>query len=194
MWQIVRTVVLVSVVALSIASGAAAKSGVELSSIPTNLGPGDPWLVDVRVYGDVGARAQSTPPPVVRIRNDEAGVVRTFRSTRIPGTVGVFEVTIRFPEEGLWQYGVRYGGRLYEYDPIVIETPVAAPVSGSQGGDPQPGPALGTDDGGFPLWPVVAGSLAAALLGALGIARLRGRRLAPWPAAPSSARTASRGR
>lgn len=151
-------------------------------------------MVDVRVIGDLGVPVRGAPPPVVRIRNDEAGVVRTFRSTRIPGTVGVFEVTIRFPEEGVWQYGVRYGGRLYEYEPVVIETPVAAPASGSQVGDPQPGPALGTDDGGFPLWPVVAGSLAAALLGALGIARLRGRRLAPWPAAPSSARTASRGR
>src|SRR5918999_1378235 len=188
MSRIAGTIVLVTVVALSVASGAAAKSGVELSSIPTNLGPGDPWVVDVRVIGDLGVPVKSTPPPVVRIGNDEAGVVRTFRSTRMPSTVGVFEVTIRFPELGLWRYGVHYAGRLYEFEPVVIKTPAAAPASGSQIGDPQPAPALGADDGGFPLWPAVAGSVAAALLGALGIARLRGRRLAPWPAAPSSAR------
>jgi hypothetical protein len=42
MWRIAGTVVLVSIVVLSIASGAAAKSGVELSSIPTNWGPAIP--------------------------------------------------------------------------------------------------------------------------------------------------------
>lgn len=190
MRRIGAALALTTLAALALTAVALAKEGgVSMSSTPAGLGPGDPWNLGIQVFPEPGA----APPRVTIQRSDTAEFTRTYRTEPLGGAPDTFVTTIRFPEAGEWSYIVRYGGGTYEFDPVVIETPVPAPASGSQGVDPQPVPAV-SDDGGFPLWPVVGGLLAAALLAGTGLAWLRGRRLPPWPAAPSSARTASRGR
>jgi hypothetical protein len=190
MGRITGTAVLAVLVALVSATGAAAKWGIELSSTPAGLGPGDPWNVTIRIVGSHFPAKARTSAPVVRIRHAETGTVRSFKSARVARRA--YEATVRFPEAGRWRYAVRYAGGQYGFEQVLIEAP-AAHASGTKVGDSGAAPAQGDDDGGFPLWPVVAGSVAAVLLGALGFARLRSRRLPQWPPAPSSARTASRG-
>jgi hypothetical protein len=186
--------VLAALAAAALATAAAAKEGVELSSTPAGLGPGDPWNLGIQVMAEPGVPAAKAAP-VVRILNDETGFSRSYRAKPLGGTPDTFVTTIRFPEEGYWRYTVRHNGVTFEFDHVVIEEPTPTPAPSGPSSDPQPAPsAAGADDGGFPLWPVLAGSLAAALLAGAGLAWLRGRRLPPWPAAPSSARTASRGR
>ncbi len=168
---------------------ASAKWGIELGSTPTTLEPGDPWDVQVRVIGD----HRPAPPaaPVVRIRSPETGFSQAYRSQPVPGTRRLFEATVVFPEGGLWRYDVRYAGARFTFEPVRIQP---GSQSSARSSNEQPTPPASHSERDFPVWQLLGGLAIAALVAGTGAACVRRRRLLPWPAAPSSARTASRGR
>jgi hypothetical protein len=196
MWRTVNTVAAVCVAALALAGTAAAKWGVELASTPAGLEAGEPWHVEITVIGDhLGPRRARSQPPVVRIRSPEPNTLLRFPGAPVGGARGTFETTVRFPKEGRWRYSVRYNGATFGFPSVVIAESAPADGSASQSSGPPPGStSSGPGDGGSLIWPLVGVSVAIALFAVVGFARLRGRRLRPWPTAPSSARTASRGR
>jgi hypothetical protein len=153
-------------VAAALAGPAAAKeANVELGSTPAGLGPGDPWNLGIQVFADPGALANADPP-VVTIR-DSAGEETRFVAEPLGTEPGTYTATVVFPEEGTYTYEVYASAlaRTYEFDPVVIDAPAVAPTAGGSGGDSQPVATSASDDG-FPLWPVLGGSFALALVAA----------------------------
>jgi hypothetical protein len=184
-------IALVALAAAALAAPAAAKWTLEVGPARAGLGPGDPWRLEIRVVGDhVPSWAG---PPVVRIRNVERGRSLAFRAQPVAEQPRrTFVAMVRFPAEGRWRYVVRHAGATFAFGQIVIAAPKPAPATQVAG--PKASPAPGSDDGGLPLGPLLGGIAGAVLLGGVGLAWIRMRRLPPWPTAPSSARTASKGR
>jgi hypothetical protein len=155
--------------AAALSAGALAKEGgVELSSAPTGIGPGDPWTPTMTLI-DVDGRLPANAKPGITIRNLETG--RTIDYDAIPtGTPGVYTLRVVFPTPGQWDYSAYDGvtDRVYEYPAATIlpSKPVAAPV-------PKSPP---TDEGSFPLWPLVGGLGGAALLALAALLVVRSRR------------------
>jgi hypothetical protein len=161
-------VLVLAALAAGVLSGAALakEKGVELSSTPVGLEPGEPWTPKLFLLAgppELFADAQ----PGVTIRNVETGERRTFpaRPTNVPLE---YDVRVVFPEAG-WYTVEAFGnedGRSY---PIggqwLVDAPNAAP------GPAAPAPAAG-DESPFPVWPVAAGGSLLLLLLAAGAALL----------------------
>ena len=161
----------------ALAGPAAAKEGgVELGSTPAGIAPGDPWNLDIQVLADPSALVNADPP-VVTIRSS-AGKETRFVAEPFDKEPTTYRATVVFPDEGTYTYEVYESttGRTYEYDPVVIEAPAVAPTAGGSG-DSKPVAASASEDG-FPLWPVLAGSFALALVAA-GLTVLLRRHRAP---------------
>lgn len=145
----------------------AKEGGVELSSTPSGLGPGDPWTPSMTVI-DVDGQLPANAKPGIRITNVDTGRTIDYPA-RPTGDPAVYAVRVVFPTPGRWDY-VAYDGvtdRLYEYPTTTILAPKAtAPAV------PAPA-ATRTEEGSFPLWPLV-GSLGGA--GALALAAFLARR------------------
>src|SRR5919204_3841966 len=114
-----RRVLLVLAFAL-LAAGAfganafAKEGGVELSSTPTGIGPGDPWTPTMTLI-DVDGRLPANAKPGITIRNLETE--RTIDYDAIPtGTPGVYTLRVVFPTPGQWDYSAYDGvtDRVYE--------------------------------------------------------------------------------
>jgi hypothetical protein len=169
--------VLTALGAAAFTAGAFAKEGgVELSSTPFGLGPGDPWNGTLTVFSDEGGFPGSLNPSIT-IRNLETGAEETFPVTtpaKEPSTENarsfVFEAT--FPTEGRYRYTVTDGvsGREYEFPIVRIVGSATLPVAAS--------PPASTPDGSFPLWPLLGGLAGASALGAAAFFALRSRRFA----------------
>jgi hypothetical protein len=158
-------------VAAALSVGAFAKEGgVELSSTPTGLGPGDPWTPTLTLI-DVDGRLPANANPGIRITNLETGRSIDYAAVPLQGKTGVYTVRVVFPTPGQWDYAAYDGvtGRLYEYPATTILAPKVAPPVVRSGGAAQ------ADEGSFPLWPLVGGLGGAALLAlaAVGATRLR---------------------
>jgi hypothetical protein len=146
--------------AAALSAGAFAKEGgVELSSTPTGLGPGDPWTPTMTLI-DVDGQLPANAKPGIRITNLETGRTIDYAAVPLKGKTGVYTVRVVFPTPGQWDYAAYDGvtGRLYEYPATTILAPKVAPpvVPG--------GAATHADEGSFPLWPLVGGLGGAALL------------------------------
>jgi hypothetical protein len=161
----VLALTLVSAAALS--AGAFAKEGgVELSSAPAGLGPGDPWTPTMTLI-DVDGRLPANAKPGITVTNLDTG--KTIDYPAVPtGNAGVYTVRVVFPTPGQWDYAAYDGvtDRLYEYPATTILAPKtaapAAPPAATQG-----------SEGSFPLWPLVGGLGGAGVLALAAIVAIR---------------------
>jgi hypothetical protein len=158
----------------ALATGAFAKEGgVELSSTPFGLGPGDPWNGTLTVFSADEAALNLKERPSISILNLDTGETQTFptRPAKVPTTAHsqsfLFEVT--FPTAGRYRYTASDGISDREYDFPIVRIVGDAPV-------PIAGPPAG-DTSGFPVWPLVGGLAGAAAL-ALAVLAVRSKRFA----------------
>jgi hypothetical protein len=164
---LVLALALVSAAALS--AGAFAKEGgVELSSTPTGIGPGDPWTPTMTLI-DVDGRLPANAKPGITIRNIETGRTLDYKATPTD-SAGVYTVRVVFPAPGQWDYSAYDGvtDRVYEFPAATIlpSTPVTTPVP----------KARASDEGSFPVWPLVGGLGGAGLLAVAAVLAIRSKR------------------
>ena len=166
--------VLVALAVLA-APAVAKEQGVDVSSTPAGIGPGQPWTPEIRVLADPEALSAGSPPTLV-IRNAKSGKTINFPATPT-GEPGTYDVRVVFPDAGTWSYEVIGGidGRIYPYPAVTIGAPVAAesPVQATQA---EPIPTA--ESGSFPAGPVAGGLAGLTLLGFALLARGRMRRVA----------------
>jgi hypothetical protein len=171
-------VLVLAVLAAGVLSGAALakEMGVEFSSTPVGLEPGEPWTPELSVIFD-SAESRVRAEPGVTIRNLDTGERTTFPAspTRFPNE---FDVRVVFPEAG-WYTVVAFDGVTGRSYPVggqwLVGTPEAAPGPAAPA-PADPVPAAG-DEGQFPLWPVAAGGSVLLLLAAGAALLLRRQRL-----------------
>jgi hypothetical protein len=159
-------------------AGVAKEANLELSSSPTGTKPGEAWDVTLTVFAghDEAVDAAAATPPVITIRNVDTGERLTFTAgpSDVPLEIAPaknWDARVVFPSAGTWDYEIDDGwtGRVYQYDPVVIASPVVAAPAADRPGDGQ--------GAGFPVWPF-AGGLAAALVAAFAaVLTVRRRRL-----------------
>jgi hypothetical protein len=167
---LVFALALVSATALS-AVAFAKEGGVELSSTPGAIGPGDPWTPTMALIDD-GGQLPANPEPGIRITNLETGKTIDFPATATDNPA-VFNVRVVFPTPGQWDYAAYDGvtDRLYEYPAATILAPKGTLP-------PTPDLASSSNEGSFPLWPLLAGLGGAALLSVAAFVVIRNRKLA----------------
>lgn len=167
------TLALLAAAALSTAA-LAKEGGVELSSVPTGINPGEPWTTDlVLVEGTPELRAQAKPG--IQITSLDTGEQIDYPAAPGKGD-GVYTVDVVFPEAGTWAYSAYDGitGRMYEFPAVEITGPTVVakpPVAATK----SPSSAGGT----FPVWLVVGGLTAFALAAAAAALLIRRRQLRP---------------
>jgi hypothetical protein len=167
---LVFALALVSAATLS-AVAFAKEGGVELSSTPGAIGPGDPWTPTMTLIDD-GGQLPANPEPGIRITNLDTGETIDFAATPTDNPA-VFNVRVVFPTPGQWDYAAYDGvtDRLYEYPAATILAPKETlPAT--------PDLASSSEEGSFPLWPLLAGLGGAALLSVAAFVVIRNRKLA----------------
>ncbi len=162
---------LVTLVALA-EPAAAKEQGVEVSSTPTGIDPGEPWTPTIRVLADPGALNSGRPPTIV-IRNTGSGESVEF-TTAPTGKSGIYDARVVFPEAGTWSYEIVGGidGRIYPYPAVTIGDPVSPDPA------PQPAPSEPVSDpdpGSLPAAPLAGGLAGVVVLGLalVGLVRIR---------------------
>jgi hypothetical protein len=185
---------------LAIAAGALYQAGVAsagcmatvgLAPPPPGIAPGTTWSAEITVlqHGVQPLPNQKTAKPTLTIVNTETGAERTFVAQRTKDPA-VYRADVVFPAAGSWRYEVFDDftsdgsgpvpcAQTHSFSAVTVggapaggggEPPAPAPA-------PTPTPAVATTPSGdgFPVWPVVAGSLGAlaALALAAGLARRR---------------------
>jgi LPXTG-motif cell wall-anchored protein len=185
MKRILITAVLVGALVEAGVASAGCWSTVGLAPPPTGISPGTTWTAELTVlqHGVNALPNASKARPTVTIVNTETGTKKTFTAhgTKNPE---VFVADVVFPTAGSWRYEVyddfsSWGG---EPAPCAQTHSFAAlTVGGPAGGGTPPGPtpaepvaASASTGDGFPVWPVLAGALAALALAA-GMMLLRRR-------------------
>jgi hypothetical protein len=140
-----RTFALALALLLVGATGAAAKSGVELSTPPDGLHAGQPWVVDVTlIHGDRPAPVPGNVPVTVVIDKVGTGEEHVFRAR--PLRNGAYRARVVFPTRGKWLYRVaEQGSDVQEWPPVTI-------LPAERSGEPARESA-----GGFPFGWVVGG-------------------------------------
>jgi hypothetical protein len=158
---LVFALALLAAAALS-ASAFAKEGGVELSSTPSALGPGDPWTPSLTLI-DIDGQLPANAKPGIKITNLETGRTIDYPATPTDNPA-VYTVRVVFPAAGRWDYAAYDGvtDRLYEFpttrivapNGTIAATPKAAAIpalacprwpwrrgasgSGRLRGDPQP--------------------------------------------------------
>jgi hypothetical protein len=94
----------VAVAVFSPAAGAGGWATVGLSSLPTGVGPGDKWKVDMTVLQH-GDKPLAGIAPVLTITNGDGTISKAFVGAPT-GTPGVYRAEVVFPSEGTWSYQV----------------------------------------------------------------------------------------
>lgn len=164
---------LLAAAALSTAA-LAKEGGVELSSVPTGINPGEPWTTDlVLVDGTPELLAQAKPG--IQITSLDTGEQIDYPAAPGKGD-GVYTVDVVFPEAGTWAYSAYDGvtGRMYEFPAVEITGPTVVakpPVAATK----SPSSAGGT----FPVWPLVGGLTAFVLAAGAAALLIRRRQLRP---------------
>ena len=171
-----RTLLVFALAALAAAALTAAASakegGVELSSAPFGIAPGDPWDGTLTVFSPHGTDAAFSPS--ITIRNLDTGATQTFPATPSKGPANAdmqsYDFTVVFPIAGRYRYTATDGvsDRDYAYPIVRIVDPAPTALAGP--------PA--TPEGGFPLWPLVASLGGAAALALVAFFAVRRRRFA----------------
>jgi hypothetical protein len=172
MRRVLLVFALVLLAAAALSAGAFAKEGgVELSSTPGGVGPGDPWTPSLTLIDD-GGQLPANARPGIRITNLETGRTIDYAATPT-GDPAVYTVRVVFPTPGQWDYAAYDGvtDRLYEFPAATILAP-----KGTLSATPRP--AAAADEGSFPLWPLLGGVGGAGLLALGGLVAIRSRKLA----------------
>src|SRR5919106_1827967 len=159
------TLALLAAAALSTAA-LAKEGGVELSSVPTGINPGEPWTTDlVLVHGTPELLAQAKPG--IQITNLDTGQRIDYPAAPGKGE-GVYVVDVVFPEAGTWAYSAYDGvtGRMYDFPAVEITGPAAAPTVKTPAATAKAPSSAGD---GFPVWPLVAGLSVFALAAAAAV-------------------------
>jgi hypothetical protein len=166
---LVFALALLAAAALS-ASAFAKEGGVELSSTPSALGPGDPWTPSLTLI-DIGGQLPANAKPGIKITNLETGRTIDYPATPTDNPA-VYTVRVVFPAAGRWDYAAYDGvtDRLYEYPATTVLAPKATLPE-------TPAPAT-TSSEGFPVWPLLGGLGGAALLTLAAVLVIRNRRFA----------------
>jgi hypothetical protein len=156
-----------AVVTAGVLAGAATakEGGVELSSTPAGMKPGDPWTPTLSLIGgspEMLAQAR----PGIAIRNVDTGQRLDFRAkpTARPGR---YSVEVVFPQEGWYVVEAYDGVTGRSYAVGGGQYYIAAPKSGLPTGGTTSRQA--PEGASFPIWPTAAGG-AALLLAAAGAA------------------------
>ena len=195
-----RRLLIAAIAVGALVQAAAASAGcwatVGLAPPPAGVGPGQTWTARMTVlqHGQTPLPNAATARPTLTIVNDATGERRTFtaRPTKDPT---VFQAGVVFPSAGSWRYEVFDDFTTWEAAgepaPCAQTHSFAAVAIGGRptGGEPaapapvpapaEPVPAATTSpDGRFPVWPVAAGSLLAALAATAVLAGLARRRRA----------------
>lgn len=143
------------------APSAAAGGGwatVGLSSLPTGVGPGETWKVDITVLQH-GRTPLEGIAPVLTITNGDGTTSKEFVGAPT-GRPGVYRAEVVFPSEGTWSYQV--------WDDF-SQTHTFAPVE------------VAAAEGGLPLLQALLAAGAALLLAAVSVVLLRRGTAAPRP-------------
>jgi hypothetical protein len=166
---LVFALALLAAAALS-ASAFAKEGGVELSSTPSALGPGDPWTPSLTLI-DIDGQLPANAKPGIKITNLETGRTIDYPATPTDNPA-VYTVRVVFPAAGRWDYAAYDGvtDRLYEYPTTRIVAP-----EGTIAATPK---AAIAEEGSFPLWPVLGGVGGAGLLALGAFAAIRSRKFA----------------
>jgi len=157
--------------ASALSAGALAKEGgVELSSTPSALGPGDPWTPSLTLIDIDGQPANAKPG--IKITSLETGRTIDYPATPTDNPA-VYTVRVVFPAAGRWDYAAYDGvtDRLYEFPTTRIVAP-----NGTIAATPKT--AAIPEEGSFPLWPVLGGLGGAGLLALGAFAAIRSRKFA----------------
>jgi hypothetical protein len=166
---------LAALTAAALTTAAFAKEGgVELSSNPFGLGPGDPWSGTLTVFAVDGFSKPVSPS--ITIRNLDTDATETFETTtpaKVPTTENTrsFVFTVVFPTEGRYRYTASDGVTDREYEFPIVR------IVGSSTAVPIPQASAGSS-GGFPVWPLVGGLVGAMALGVAAFLAIRARRFA----------------
>lgn len=165
---LVFALALLAAAALS-ASAFAKEGGVELSSTPSALGPGDPWTPSLTLI-DIDGQLPANAKPGIKITNLETGRTIDYPATPTDNPA-VYTVRVVFPAAGRWDYAAYDGvtDRLYEFPTTRIVAP-----NGTIAATPKAIP----EEGSFPLWPVLGGLGGAGLLALGAFAAIRSRKFA----------------
>jgi hypothetical protein len=156
-----KLVLALAVVAAAAVPTAAAGGGwatVGLDPLPTGVGPGDTWKVDITVLQH-GRTPLEGIAPVLTITSGDGATGKEFVAAPT-GRPGVYRAEVVFPHEGTWSYQV--------WDDF-SQTHTFAPVE------------IGAAGGGLPLLEVLLAAGAAVLLAAASVVLLRRRAAAPRP-------------
>ena len=161
-----RKLVLMAAAAGALALPASAPGGgwatVGIAPMPTGVDAGDRWTPTVTVLQH-GRTPLDGVSPAITIRNDRAGVVKTFPASPT-GEPGKYRAEVVFPTDGRWAYTVDDGfGGTHTFAPVTVQPP----------GD------------GVPVGRWVLGTVAALAGAAVLLAFLRRRRDEPAVAAPA---------
>jgi hypothetical protein len=160
------------IAAASVTAVAFAKEGgVELSSTPAGIGPGDPWTPSLTLIDNQG-QLPANAEPGIRITNLDTGRTIDYAATPTDDQA-VWNVRVVFPTPGQWDYAAYDGvtDRLYEFPATTVLAPKATlPAT--------PKPASTESEGSFPVWPLLGGIGGAALLGLAAALVIRNRRFA----------------
>jgi hypothetical protein len=176
MRRTVTVFMLALVTAAALSTAALAKEGgVELSSTPIGKNPGEPWITSLRLI-DGSPEMIAQAKPGIQITSLDTGRQIDYPADATKGD-GVYTVRVVFPEAGTWAYSAYDGvtGRMYEFPPVEITGPAAAPTEKTPAATAKAPRSAGN---GFPLWPLVAGLSAFALASAAAVF-IRRRQLRP---------------
>ena len=133
-----RRVMAVLMAAGALAVPATAAAGgwatVELSSTPAGVGPGEPWVVDLRILQH-GRTPLAGLEPRVAITGRESGETRVV-TARPAGRAGLYRARVVFPAAGSWDYVIDDGfTREHTYPPVRIGDAGAALAAAADAGD-----------------------------------------------------------
>jgi hypothetical protein len=167
---LVFALALLAAAALSV-SALAKEGGVELSSTPGGLAPGDPWTPSLTLI-DNGGQLPANANPGIRITNLETGRTIDYPATPTDNPA-VYTVRVVFPTPGQWDYAAYDGvtDRLYRYPATMILAPTGTVPA-------TPSAAATADEASFRLWPLLGGLGGAGLLALGAFAAIRSRKFA----------------
>jgi hypothetical protein len=151
----------------------AKEGGVELSSTPVGMNPGDPWTPQIQLV-EGSPELLAAAKPGVTIRDVDNGDELTFRATRTSDPQ-VWDVRVVFPEPG-WYVVESFDGITGRTYPLSGQWLVQAPTVGGGGTNPARTVPVG---GSFPVWPFAAGGAVLVALAAAVAAALAHRRRRP---------------
>jgi hypothetical protein len=195
-----RRILIAAIAAGALYQAGAASAGcmatVGLAPPPQGIAPGTTWSAEITVlqHGVQPLPNAKTAEPTLTIVNTKTGAEQTFAARRTKDPA-VYVANVVFPAAGSWRYEVfddftSEGGQpvpcaqTHTFAAVNIGGPAGGgnqtPPSSGEPAPAQPIPAAATsDDGSFPVWPVVGAVLAGLAAIAASLLLLRRRRGRP---------------